>query len=133
MSGQARWGQSKVKSVLYLQRTIGNQGVQRLLEANVVDVKGDSPAAETGGFGRDFSRIPLYASVQRSIQPKLKVGSRGDKYEQEADQIADRVMQMKSPERSGSGETGGHSTLQDVETQIQPGSSLGKPLDISTQ
>jgi hypothetical protein len=41
-------------------------------------------------------------------------------------------MQMKSPERSGSGETAGHSTLQDVETQIQPGSSLGKPLDIST-
>lgn len=117
-------------SILHLQRTIGNQGVQRLLETHAVDANGDQAAHEPGGLGHYFSRIPAHASVQRSIQPKLKVGSRGDSYEQEADQVADQVMHMKHPETSSAGPAGSHSTPQDVETHIQPGSSLGEPLDI---
>ena len=33
-----------------------------------------------------------------TIQPKLKIGQPNDKYEQEADRIAEQVMRMKDPE-----------------------------------
>jgi len=55
-----------VDQVLYLQRTIGNQAVQRLIKSG-------------------------------TLQAKLKIGQPGDKYEQEADRVADAVMRM--PER----------------------------------
>jgi outer membrane protein OmpA-like peptidoglycan-associated protein len=49
-----------------LHQTLGNQGVQRLLRAGV-------------------------------IQAKLRVGQPNDSYEQEAEQVADRVMRMPAP------------------------------------
>ena len=54
---------SPVDQVLYLQRTIGNQAVQRLIKSG-------------------------------ALQAKLKIGQPGDKYEQEADRVADAVMRM---------------------------------------
>lgn len=58
--GRGHFGQSReVDSILYLQRTIGNQAVQRLLEKNMGDVKEDSTTTETARFGHDFSRIPV--------------------------------------------------------------------------
>jgi len=47
--------------ILFLQRTIGNQTVQRLIKS--------------GG-----------------LQAKLKIGLPGDRYEQEADRVAEQVM-----------------------------------------
>ncbi len=44
------------------------------------------------GHGRDFSRIPLHPPVRGVIQTKLAINARGDKYEQEADRIADQVL-----------------------------------------
>jgi hypothetical protein len=58
-------------SIIHLQRTIGNQAVQRLMRSNV---------------GFDFAKI--------DIQPKLKVSQPGDVYEQEADRVAEKVMRM---------------------------------------
>ena len=58
---------SPVDQVLYLQRTIGNQAVQRLIKSG-------------------------------TLQAKLRIGQPGDKYEQEADRVAERVMSM--PETS---------------------------------
>ena len=52
--------------ILFLQRTIGNQAVQRLVKSG-------------------------------ALQAKLKIGQPGDKYEQEADRVADAVMQMPEP------------------------------------
>jgi hypothetical protein len=49
--------------ILFLQRTIGNQAVQRLIKSG-------------------------------TLQAKLMIGQPGDKYEQEADQVADAVMRM---------------------------------------
>jgi hypothetical protein len=34
------------------------------------------------------------------IQPKLKIGQPNDKYEQEADRVADRIMSMPEPKQS---------------------------------
>lgn len=58
---------SLVEQILNLQKTIGNQAVQRLFESGV-------------------------------IQAKLRIGQPGDKYELEADRIAEQVMRM--PETS---------------------------------
>jgi hypothetical protein len=33
----------------------------------------------------------------RTLQAKLKIGQPGDKYEQEADRVADALMQMPEP------------------------------------
>lgn len=53
--------------ILALQRTIGNQAVQRLL-------------------------------LSRQLQAKLQISEPGDKFEREADQVADRVMRMPEPQ-----------------------------------
>lgn len=54
-----------VNSILHLQRTIGNQAVQRLLRGNA-----------------------------GAIQTKLAINRPGDAYEQEADRVAEQVMRM---------------------------------------
>jgi hypothetical protein len=57
---------SPIDQVLYLQRTIGNQAVQRLIKSG-------------------------------ALQAKFKIGQPGDKYEQEAEWVADAVMRMPEP------------------------------------
>ena len=57
---------SPADRILFLQRTIGNQAVQRLIRSG-------------------------------TLQEKLRIGQPGDKYEQEADRVADAVMQMPEP------------------------------------
>lgn len=81
--GRAHLGQShEASSTLYLQRTIGNQAVQRWLEAT-------TPVAPALLF--DFARIPV---TPPPIQRKPAVNSPGDVFEREADNAADRVMRM---------------------------------------
>jgi len=58
---------SPADQVMYLQRTIGNQAVQRLIKSG-------------------------------ALQAKLKIGQLGDRYEQEADRVADGVMRMPEPQ-----------------------------------
>ncbi len=45
-------------------------------------------------FGYDFSQVRVHAAVPVAIQAKLTVNKPGDKYEQEADQVAEQVMRM---------------------------------------
>ena len=58
---------SHVDQILFLQRTIGNQAVQRLIKSG-------------------------------ALQAKLRIGQPGDKYEQEADRVAEQVMRMPEPQ-----------------------------------
>jgi peptidoglycan hydrolase-like protein with peptidoglycan-binding domain len=46
-------------------------------------------------FGHDFSRLALHAAPR--AQAELVVGQAGDQFEQEADSMADTVMQMPEP------------------------------------
>ena len=127
------FGQSRdVSSFFHLQSKIGNQAVQRLLTSSAEELQAISAIKASMLYGHDFSRIPAHASVQRSIQPKFKVGSPGDKYEQEADHVADLVVEAKPPEVDSSRKAGSYLALQNLENQIQRGSSLGKSLDTST-
>ncbi|NOZ51814.1 MAG: DUF4157 domain-containing protein [Gammaproteobacteria bacterium] len=72
-------GQSReVNSSLYSQHTVGNQ-----LSSSV-----------TNNFAHDFSQIPVRSKLPVGIQAKLTIGQPNDKYEQEADRVADLVMRM---------------------------------------
>jgi hypothetical protein len=53
-----------------------------------------SPAIQQPSFGHDLSRIAV-----RPPQAKLTVGEPGDKYEQEADWMANQVMRMVVPDQ----------------------------------
>lgn len=48
-------------------------------------------------FGHDFSRIPVHANVPAEIQTKPVVNAPGDVYEQEADRVAEQVMNTREP------------------------------------
>ena len=64
----------EVDSILHLQRTIGNQAVQRLLEANTKDGEGGSTATETTRIGHDFSRIPVHPRTEaKSVAARPRV------------------------------------------------------------
>lgn len=85
------------------------------------------------------------------VQAKLKVGQAGDKYEQEADRVAERVAEPiggnygKAGDQSKrfqlliKGECANQTSNQisaepgtyNLKSQIEPGSNLGKPLDTS--
>jgi hypothetical protein len=74
-----------------LQRTIGDQAVQRLV-ATGRQASSDAPA--TTRFAHDFSRISVHSKTLSSSQPKLTVNTPGDIYEREAEAIADKVTRM---------------------------------------
>lgn len=48
-------------------------------------------------FRHDFSKVPVTINSPNLVQTKLKIGQRDDKYEQEADRIAEQVMRMPDP------------------------------------
>jgi hypothetical protein len=63
---------SPVDHILFLQRTMGNQAVQRLVQGTGIRVQGSGVR----------------------IQAKLKINQPNDIYEQEADRVAEQVMRM---------------------------------------
>lgn len=69
--GQAR----APNSILNLQRTIGNQAVQRLLKANSDDVKRASVTTGIARFGHDFSGIPVHAPAEFAGPPSWHLPS----------------------------------------------------------
>jgi hypothetical protein len=70
--------------VMALQRSMGNQAVQRILAGRVQPRK---PLTPVGGP----------PSGGQIVQPKLAVGPASDKYEQEADRVAKQVVDMPAP------------------------------------
>ena len=67
-----------VRSILHLQRTIGNYAVQRLLQSNTEDFEAGSASKGRTGFAHNFSGIPVYqqalsASGQASRSGKSPV------------------------------------------------------------
>jgi len=82
---RTNFGQSReVNSILHLQRTIGNQAVQRLLPFENENLEAKSIRNISTKLGHDFSRI----------QAKLKVSTPNDPMELEADRVADAIVRM---------------------------------------
>lgn len=59
-------------------------------------------------FGYDFSQVRVHSAVPKVIQTRLSVNRPGDKYEQEADQVAEEVMQMPECEAQREGGADGY-------------------------
>lgn len=96
---RAFWGQSRdVQSILHLQRMIGNQAVQRLLQANTEEIEPGTTITASTRFAYDFSQIPLHSKTHAGIQPKLAISTPRNIYEQEADRVADQVMRIPVPQ-----------------------------------
>src|SRR5882672_1218973 len=72
--GWAHFGQSRVvTSILHLQRTIGNQAVQRMLQTDAKELEAELAGTATRRFGP------------------------GDSYEQEAARVSEQIMRMPEP------------------------------------
>ncbi|MCG8686238.1 MAG: DUF4157 domain-containing protein [Desulfobacterales bacterium] len=78
-----------VDSALQPIRTLHNQSVHQLQNSNDGEVQAESFTITPSYSNFNFSRVPT-----NSCQTKLKVGSPDDKFEQEADDIAEQVMGM---------------------------------------
>ena len=78
--------------ILDLQRTIGNQAVQRILQTNVEELKARLTGPASPRFGNDFSRIPIHPHAVETVQTNPVNNQPEDKYEQEADRISEQVM-----------------------------------------
>jgi hypothetical protein len=100
--GRAHLGPScEANSIPNLQRTIGNQAVQRLLEEDNGDVKGDATTIGLIRFGHGFSRVPVHTTSTTKIQAKLMANASGGDYEQEADAIANQLAQRGAGQMAG--------------------------------
>jgi hypothetical protein len=78
MPGRAHVGQnSEVNSIFHLQRTIGNQALQRLLQDNGEGREDSLLTSTSPRFAHDFSRIPVYPGTRSIIQPKARGTDRG--------------------------------------------------------
>ena len=51
----------------------------------------------TNRSNHHFHQFPIFHATPPTIQPKLKINAAGDKYEQEADRIADQVTKTSTP------------------------------------
>lgn len=105
--------------MLQLQRTIGNQGVLRLLESPSIQ-----PKCACGG------------TCPRCRQSNLKMSQPGDTYEQEADRVADQVMRSsQSPvQRWQEGVGSGSEHAATAETSVaSPTRGNGQPLSTSAR
>ncbi|MCP2729233.1 eCIS core domain-containing protein [Limnofasciculus baicalensis] len=109
--------------ILELQSLIGNRAVNQLLAGE--------PLVQTKPLFRGLSH-------ELAIQPKLTIGSPGDKYEQEADSIAKQVVsQMNGQENSQIQRK--QTPEEDEELQMKPivqrlgeGNSMTAPPELST-
>lgn len=120
--------------VLMLQRAIGNQAVQRVINAQ-------SQSAGGGAGHGTLSSDPRQPAPM--IQPKLKVGPARDQYEEEADRVARQVVntphrvppaQGVQPKRLLQRTTeNGFEASGDFEHQLQRTKGNGKPLPAQTR
>jgi Domain of unknown function (DUF4157) len=92
--------------ILYLQRIIGNQAVQRMLQTHAEECETGLTGPASPRFGHDFSRIPVHSPVAGAIQTKLAINQPGDEYEQEADRVSEQVMRMPEPPTPQAGPDG---------------------------
>jgi hypothetical protein len=93
--------------LIHLQRTIGNQAVQRMVQAHAEERKAGMTSTAVPYFGHDFIRIPHRPAPAGVIQTKLAINKPGDAYEQEADRIATQVMRMPALQLQGACSCGG--------------------------
>ena len=83
----------EIRSIPHLQSTAKSQAAQRQIQPHRESLETGSSSTAATRFSHDFSRIAMRPAVP-AIQTKLTVNKPGDKYEQEADRVAEAVMRM---------------------------------------
>lgn len=78
--------------ILHSLRALGNQALQPILRTNAEAPEAGLICTASPRFAHDFSRIPIHSPTTEVIQTKLAVNQSGDEYEQEADRIAEKVV-----------------------------------------
>ncbi|MEM9267061.1 MAG: hypothetical protein AAGA46_16210, partial [Cyanobacteria bacterium P01_F01_bin.13] len=74
---------------------VQNNSLQRKHAVSGLSLSGGETAMQfASGLGQDFSQLPVSSTPLPFIQTKLTVGQPNDKYEQEADRVAEQVMRM---------------------------------------
>lgn len=86
-----------VHPIMDLQRTIGNQAVLRLLHENAEGGHGRSETSTLTPFAQNLRPIAVSSKSPAGLQAKLKLNTPGDRYEQEADRVAEEVASMRRP------------------------------------
>lgn len=125
--GWAFSGQSHdVRSILHLQRTIGNQAVQRMLQADGKKLEAGSASSAPTSFVHYFSRIPIFSTSTVRVQPKLTVSPPGVMYEEEPDRVPDQVMRMPEPDKTQQQRVG--CEKKELQTQLEPWNQTYKPI-----
>ena len=99
----------------YLQRTIGNQAVQRLLQAELDGREAAYPTQDATGSAHDLSQAPAHSKALGTLQAKLKVDEPADVYEREADRIADPAPASVDQALAGPGQPLEPALRQDME------------------
>jgi hypothetical protein len=89
-------------AILRLQRTIGNQAVLRLLQAQAAGVENHSHGKTGVQPPLLSSGIATVSNSALTIKPKLMVSTPGDAFEQQPDHVADLVMRMPDPAAAAS-------------------------------
>jgi hypothetical protein len=77
---------SPVDQITFLQRTVGNREVERLLKSGVIEAK---PTSGQSAAKPVFQPRTAAAPCAPAIQAKLKVGEPDDEFEPEADRVAE--------------------------------------------
>ncbi|MEP6519825.1 eCIS core domain-containing protein [Microcoleus vaginatus] len=94
-----QWAQKKSgsNSSLPVQKSSSSQ---RPFTAPVYDAPApkQTPSVQAKRRNVDWNRVTVEAQSPAGVQAKLSVGAPGDKYEQEADAMANKVMTMPAPE-----------------------------------
>ena len=88
----------EVDSMLHLQRPIGNQAVQRMVQTNAEELEEGLASTILPQFAHNFSQIPVHPKSPAYVQAKLRVSPPRNSHEQEADRVSDQVMRMPQPQ-----------------------------------
>ena len=118
ISSPAHFEQScEVDAMLHLQRTVGNQAAQRILQTNE-EPKPRLIGTASSRFGYEFSRIPIHPPTTGAIREKPGADSPRDQHEQEPDRLAEQVTRMPAPLLQLSGARGGARAEPQTEQQV---------------
>jgi Domain of unknown function (DUF4157) len=105
--------------ILHLQRAIGNQALQRMLQTNAGELEVGSSATASPRLDHDVSRIPIYPPTTKAIQAKPALNQPGDDYEQEADHISKQVSHISEPKLQRACACGGGCAECQTEQSVQ--------------
>jgi Domain of unknown function (DUF4157) len=117
--------------ILMLQRTVGNQAVQRILQDQERNAHSGHLLQMSLAFGYDFSRVPVL-SQPKSSRENLMVNEPRDRHEQETDWVAEQVMRVGTPNQTDELDTASR-TIDSSHSSASHTSSGGKAIDPKTQ